>query len=610
MSKQSVWKQPVKPLIGWLILVLAVVVVTSKLCFFSWKDGKLFDYGKKAGLVADLTGQGDLGQGGAPAEEESPLPAYDDLPFTDEGVTWLDAFQDLGDLGLIAIPNLTAEQKRRDEIDTYHGVTYQKVGEDNGKAIIQAQLKLTYANPNGTVTEVYHFLKESEDIYALLSTYSEPRIDGEFYSRVTFDRKVSREVEKKYNALTLRRTLNVNGSEVIANSWWDHEPGSVYTAEAGSSALHDDKVRVTELAKLPIGTVYRHAFPQALGYDIETIVLKRLNGTAIIYEVPVDFIKDDYTAKITWSDGTKHSGGYRLDGIPTGCGHPYGTAILPNISSDELIEMGKASSGETIYGFKSTDNAIVKAAYDNYASFYKDAKERISSDPKLYNTDYDKKIAATKILTAEELRTKGGVVVFKDVIGRYVFLTSTDYSAQVECGKPVIYLYPEKSTKVSVKVGANVTVSEPIYGNGWTVQAEPTGKLRINGKTYDSLFWEGLGHGRYPAITEGFVVARADAERTIGEHLTELGLNAKESSDFMEFWAHRLPKTPYVRLTWFGTRQLDELAPLTVRPKPDTSIRIFLDFEGLAQPISLKPQQLSAVPREGFTLVEWGGLLH
>ena len=54
---------------------------------------------------------------------------------------------------------------------------------------------------------------------------------------------------------------------------------------------------------------------------------------------------------------------------------------------------------------------------------------------------------------------------------------------------------------------------------------------------------------------------------------------------------------------------MDVLAPLIVSPKPDTSIRVFLDFEGLEKPIALPEQKLSAIPRTGFTVIEWGGLL-
>jgi len=77
----------------------------------------------------------------------------------------------------------------------------------------------------------------------------------------------------------------------------------------------------------------------------------------------------------------------------------------------------------------------------------------------------------------------------------------------------------------------------------------------------------------------------------------------------MEYRLPKLPQSPYVQLTWLGTADMDQLAPLKVSPKPDTSIRIFLDFVGLERPVSLIPQKLSAPERRGFTLVEWGGLL-
>ena len=77
----------------------------------------------------------------------------------------------------------------------------------------------------------------------------------------------------------------------------------------------------------------------------------------------------------------------------------------------------------------------------------------------------------------------------------------------------------------------------------------------------------------------------------------------------MDFWTGKLPATPYVRLTWLGTKEMNQLAPLTVDPSPDTTIRIFLDFAGLDRPVKLTPQKLVSSPRLGFTLVEWGGLL-
>jgi len=88
-----------------------------------------------------------------------------------------------------------------------------------------------------------------------------------------------------------------------------------------------------------------------------------------------------------------------------------------------------------------------------------------------------------------------------------------------------------------------------------------------------------------------------------------MGLNEKEMADFLEFWLPKMPNTPYVRLTWFGNKLMDRLAPIFVMPKPETIIRVFLDFEGLGSKINLPPQKLSSPARKGFTVVEWGGLL-
>jgi len=39
-------------------------------------------------------------------------------------------------------------------------------------------------------------------------------------------------------------------------------------------------------------------------------------------------------------------------------------------------------------------------------------------------------------------------------------------------------------------------------------------------------------------------------------------------------------------------------------------IRVFMDYQPLAEPVTVAPQTLSAPVRQGFTVVEWGGALH
>jgi hypothetical protein len=209
----------------------------------------------------------------------------------------------------------------------------------------------------------------------------------------------------------------------------------------------------------------------------------------------------------------------------------------------------------------------------------------------------------------QDFLTQHSIVFYKNSLGQYSTLYNTSYIAGGGCGKPVIYLYPTKTTKVSVKVDANITNSIPEYDNGWNVIAQPDGTL-TNGDnaTYRNLFWEGIGKS-YPDINSGIIVKQADLKDTVVHNLKELGLNSQERTDFLEYWLPKLPKTPYVRLTWFGTNQVNKIAPLKISPNPDTLIRIFLDSEGLNQPIKLPVEKLSSIPRKGFTVVEWGGLI-
>jgi hypothetical protein len=88
-----------------------------------------------------------------------------------------------------------------------------------------------------------------------------------------------------------------------------------------------------------------------------------------------------------------------------------------------------------------------------------------------------------------------------------------------------------------------------------------------------------------------------------------MGLNSKEIADFIEFWLPKMPTTPFVRLTWLTTEEMNILAPLQVSPRPDSVIRVFLDFAGLEKETAITPQVLPKYDRKGFTLVEWGGLL-
>ena len=47
--------------------------------------------------------------------------------------------------------------------------------------------------------------------------------------------------------------------------------------------------------------------------------------------------------------------------------------------------------------------------------------------------------------------------------------------------------------------------------------------------------------------------------------------------------------------------------PLEISPKPDTIIRVLMEYKPLKKYIQIEEQKLCSSERNGFTVVEWGG---
>ena len=83
---------------------------------------------------------------------------------------------------------------------------------------------------------------------------------------------------------------------------------------------------------------------------------------------------------------------------------------------------------------------------------------------------------------------------------------------EIMCYKPVIYLYPEEETAVSVKLtlDGELTCTYPAYGDGWLVTALPDGTLTdAKGQSYNYLYWEGETGMEFD-FSEGFCVKGED----------------------------------------------------------------------------------------------------
>lgn len=174
--------------------------------------------------------------------------------------------------------------------------------------------------------------------------------------------------------------------------------------------------------------------------------------------------------------------------------------------------------------------------------------------------------------------------------------------------KPVIYLYPEEETAVSVKLALSgrLTCAYPAYNGGWRVTAAPDGTLTdADGMEYNYLYWEGISAAEYDFST-GFCVAGSDTAAFLEKALAELGLSRREANEFIVYWLPRMEQNAYNLISFQG-EAYTESAKLDITPAPDTVIRVFMAWKPLGEAVEVPPQSLSAPERRGFTVVEWGG---
>lgn len=174
--------------------------------------------------------------------------------------------------------------------------------------------------------------------------------------------------------------------------------------------------------------------------------------------------------------------------------------------------------------------------------------------------------------------------------------------------KPVIYLYPEEETEVTVTLDltGEFTCTYPAYEDGWSVTAAPDGTLTAaDGQTYNYLYWEGNLQTEYD-FSAGFCIPGEDTAAFLDQALAALGLTRREANEFIVYWLPRMEGNAY-NLISFQTDAYTDAAALTITPQPDTLIRVFMAWKPLKEATEVPAQTLTTPAREGFTAVEWGG---
>ena len=275
------------------------------------------------------------------------------------------------------------------------------------------------------------------------------------------------------------------------------------------------------------------------------------------------------------------------------------------------------------YYAKFSDSKLTSSDFDKYNYVLISIEYDSCADKNIVPTDYT--IDGNDINVSIKYEASCGVCPFAYM---YYLLkvdksittanVNVDYQAvnKPECDpnvsyKPLIYLYPEKETNVVVKLGNSrlLTTTYPKYNNEWEVVAKPNGELTDStGRTYYGLYWEGLNN-IHDSFNDGFVVSRDDTIRFLEEKLAILGLNERETNEFIIYWLPKLEESEYNLIRFESIDNINEQMPLEVNPKPDTIIRVFMEYKPIDNKIDIKEQKLDSLSRNGFTVVEWGGSL-
>lgn len=207
---------------------------------------------------------------------------------------------------------------------------------------------------------------------------------------------------------------------------------------------------------------------------------------------------------------------------------------------------------------------------------------------------------------------------FKSQHRVHIEFTATQNIMILEVDKPVIYVYAEDETecKLNLEPRSELTFTYPKYDSGWSFSTHPTGNVLVNGEYYPYLFWEGeTTKLEYKYRESRFINAfqiKADTVIPFLEtQLENLGLNDREKTDFITFWAPRMITQEYALVQFMWDEEYSKtIADLNMSPQPESSRRFFMFFSGMdeySEDIGVVAPQYPKFERKGLTLIEWGG---
>ena len=176
--------------------------------------------------------------------------------------------------------------------------------------------------------------------------------------------------------------------------------------------------------------------------------------------------------------------------------------------------------------------------------------------------------------------------------------------------KPIIYLYPTTETEVNVKLWTpkNLSHTYPKYNSEeWrNVIAQPNWNLE-DMDTWRKLYalyreWKSDNETNFD---EWFVVAWKDIIPFLEEKLAILWLNEREAEEFIVYWLPQMEDNEWNLIKFETIEEQNENMQLNITPKPDTVIRVMMDWKAIEEPVEISEQYLTTPKRNWFTVVEW-----
>lgn len=181
------------------------------------------------------------------------------------------------------------------------------------------------------------------------------------------------------------------------------------------------------------------------------------------------------------------------------------------------------------------------------------------------------------------------------------------------CSNSPLYLYGEKGASVNVKVGTPVANSNAPYSPefGYSGILTGDGGVNINGRAYASLEFDYDLAANYVVPSNGVIVNRNEIDKKISEYAANLGMNEKETYDFIKYVKSET-KSGRIFITHFSNQISKKLLPLYFTPQPDsyTNIVFYINDTGIILDNTPQLPLFEKIKRDGFTAVEISFILN